>query len=425
VRTRLTRRRFAAAAAGAAAIVASPITASSPPVLPQLPMGIRKLKITSVAASEVRGVPVGKGLILPWDTRRLPQDTRDYVVAQVFTDQGVIGTTMDGEYRLPAGIAATVEQNAAWFVGRDPFEIEAHNAEFFQKRKAGVRLFFLEIALWDIIGKVCGQPLYRLWGGATNRVKPYAATVHFDRTPEERAEDALKFYEAGFRAIKLRLHSEDPADDLRMAAAVRKAVGDRMAVMVDANQAHKKPGDPPPVWDYEHTVMMARELEAMGVYWLEEPLPRFAYDDLARVRKTLSRMHLAGGEGNVGLADFRDMLVKGAYSYVQPDPVVAGGLSVLRKIAAMAEAHSVMFGPHHGKSGVGMMASLHLQCAAPNTGYLEYMYDPGFWNPEGFQAGFTHPWPVGPDGYVEAPDAPGLGIPWDRQFFARHKLQME
>ena len=135
---------------------------------------------------------------------------------QCFGDQGVIGTTMDGDYKLPAGIGAEVQQRAeAYFVGKDPFDIEIHNAEFFQKQKARVRLFFLEVALWDIIGKVAGQPLYKLWGAATDKVRPYAATVHFYKSAEERAEDALKFYELGFRAIKLRVHNVDVKQDLK------------------------------------------------------------------------------------------------------------------------------------------------------------------------------------------------------------------
>ena len=370
-------------------------------------------------------MPTGKGLVLPWDPKKVPQDTRDYVMMQFITDDGVVGTTMDGDYKLPAGIGKTVQEVAeAYFVGKDPFDIETHNVEFFQKAKAGVRLFFLEIGLWDMIGKICNQPLYKLWGAHASKVKPYAATVHFDKTPQQRAEDALRFYEFGFRAIKIRLHHHKPAQDLAMAAVVKNAVGDKMDVMVDANQAGKKAGDPPPVWDLERTLSMAKELDAMGIYWLEEPLNRFAYDDLARVRQQLKRMHLAGGEGNVGMQDFSQMLSKGAYSYIQPDPVVSGPLSVVRKIASMAEACGVIFGPHHGKSGVGMMASLHMQCAANHSGYLEYMYDPGFWNPEGFQAGFARPYPIDQEGYVHAPAAPGLGIEWDRAFLRQHGLEM-
>src|ERR1035437_7474321 len=250
---------------------------------PASPAGVKKIKITRVHTIEVRDIATGKGLVLPWNPEGPPQDTRDYVITQFFTDQGVVVTSMDGDYKLRVGIGAEVQRRAeAYFVGKDPFDLAVHNAQFFQKEQAPVRLFFLEVALWDIIGKVTGQPLYKLWGGASNRVQPYAATVHFYKTPEERAEDAHKFYELGFRAIKLRMHHVDPKDDLKLAATVKKAVGDKMEVMVDANMAGTKKGDPPPVWDYETASMMARELEQIGVYWLEEPLNRFAYDDLAR-----------------------------------------------------------------------------------------------------------------------------------------------
>jgi len=381
------------------------------------------MRITRVHTVEVRDVPSGKGLVLPWDPKKIPQDTRDYVITQVFTDQGLVGTAMDGDYKLRAGTGGEVQERAAaYFTGKDPFEIEIHNAAFFQRQKAPVRLFFLEVALWDLIGQAAGLPLYRLWGAASDKVRPYAATVHFNKTPEERAEDALKFHELGFRAIKLRLHHEDPEKDLALARTVVKAVNGKIQVMFDANQAGKRAGDPPPVWDYRRALRMARELEDLGVYWLEEPLQRHAYDDLARVRGHLGMMHLAGGEGNAGLLDFRKMLSAGAYSYIQPDPMQSGPVSEVRKMAALAEAFGVLFGPHHGKSGVGMMANLHMQCAAANSGYLEYMYDPGYWNPEGFQAGFAEVYPVERSGFVRAPDKPGLGINWDRNFFRRHGL---
>jgi L-alanine-DL-glutamate epimerase-like enolase superfamily enzyme len=253
-------------------------------------------------------------------------------------------------------------------------------------------------------------------------VRAYAATVQFERTPAQRAEDAIRFYERGYRAIKLRLHHERVEDDLALVTAVRDAVPGRMAIMVDANQAGKSAGSPPPVWDVRRAELMARELDAMGVYWLEEPLHRNSLEDLARIRRGLKHLHLAGAEGDVGIERFREILAAGAFSYVQPDPMVGGGLSVIRKIASLAEAHRVLFGPHHGKSGVGMLANLHMQCSAPNSGYLEYMDDPGFWNPEGFQVGFTAPYPIDSDGYVHAPQQPGLGAPWSREFFRKHGL---
>ncbi len=400
--------------------VASPAAAFGSPELVRKPGPIR---ITAIKTVEVRNVPAGKGLVLPWDPKKIPQDTRDYVIAQIFTDQGLVGTAMDGDYKLPAGIAETVRTRAeAYFIGKDVCDIQLHDTEFFQKVKAPVRLFFLDIALWDILGKAAGLPLYRLWGAHSSKVKPYAATVHFGKSAEERVEDALRFYEQGFRAIKLRLHKLTLEEDLELPRKVISAVKGRIDVMVDANQAGKRAGDPPPVWDLERAKRTALELEQMGLYWLEEPLNRHDYAGLAATRGVLSRMHLAGGEGNVGLGDFARYCRERCYSYLQPDPVQSGSLTVVRKIAGMAEAFGIPFGPHHGKSGVGMLASLHMQCAAPNSGYLEYMIDPGFWNPEGFQVGFEAPYPVDKQGFVHAPKGPGLGAPWDRNFFRKHGL---
>jgi D-galactarolactone cycloisomerase len=418
----ISRRGFIATAG------ASALTTSLPtPLAVARPTGINKLRITGVRTVEVRGVVYGKGIVLPWDPQKRPRFTRNYVVTQLFTNEGLVGTTMDGDTTLPENTGRIVQEAAeAYFIGKDPFDIARHNSEFFSKQALRPRKNFLEVALWDIIGKTCGQPLYKLWGAYSDKVPAYAATVHFDKTPTERVEDALRFYEKGFRAIKLRMHDLNPAVDLKLAQTVIEGVGDKMAVMFDANQAGKKVTDDKsitPVWDYERTLFMAKELEAMGIYWLEEPMMRDSLDDLARVRRQLTRMHLAGAEGDVGLERFRDILTKDSFSYIQPDPMVVGPVSVLRKVAAMAEAFGVLCGPHHGKSGVGMLASLHLQCAMPNTGHLEYMYDPGYWNPEGFQVGFTEPWPVDDEGYCHAPTAPGLGAPWDRGFFRKHKLE--
>jgi L-alanine-DL-glutamate epimerase-like enolase superfamily enzyme len=380
-------------------------------------------------------VPSGGGLIRPWDPNKIPLNTRDYVVVQFLTNAGLIGTAMDGDSELSEDYGATIDKKAQYFVGKDPFEIEVHNRDFFQAEaqneytfglgKIPPRLFFLEIGLWDIIGKALNQPLYRLWGAARDKVQAYAATVHFGKSPEERAEDALAFYEKGFRALKLRLHHMNPEDDLKLVATVIKAVGGKMKVMADANMGGTKPGDPPPAWSFQVAERMALALQDLGLYWLEEPLPVHDYEGMARVCRQLKSMYLAGGEGNIGLAQFCEVLRHGSLSYIQPDPMIGGPVSVIRKIAAMGEGFGVKFGPHHGKSGVGMMINLHMQCAAPNSGYIEYMYDPGFRNPAGFQAGFAELIPIDPEGYVHVPDLPGLGVPWDPEFCRKYGLEYQ
>ena len=90
----------------------------------------------------------------------------------------------------------------------------------------------------------------------------------------------------------------------------------------------------------------------------------------------------------------------------------------------MGKRSALKFGPHDGKSGVGMITNLHMQCAAPNSGFIEYMYDPGYWDPSGFQAGFAELYPIDQEGYMHAPTVPGLGIQWDPEFFRKHGLDI-
>ena len=143
----------------------------------------------------------------------------------------------------------------------------------------------VELALWDLAGKAAGLPLYKLWGAHKDRVRAYASMVEV-RTPEQRAEDALVLLDRGYTAIKLRLHQPTIREDIAHVEAVRNAVGDRMEIMVDANQA-QEPGTPGAdetvPWTYERALATARELANYNVAWLEEPLGRYQFDDLRKL----------------------------------------------------------------------------------------------------------------------------------------------
>jgi L-alanine-DL-glutamate epimerase-like enolase superfamily enzyme len=272
----------------------------------------------------------------------------------------------------------------------------------------------LEIALWDIIGKACGQPLYKLWGGRKDRVRAYASSMEV-RPPERRAEDALRALEEGWRAIKLRIHHWEPRDDIRQVAAVREAVGDRMEIMVDANQA-QSPGtvqpEPGPVWDFRRALDTARELEALDVRWLEEPLARYNWEGLARLCERVD-IPIAGGENNQGLHEFRWMIEKGVYDIIQPDALVGETVSQLRKVAALAEAHHKLFVPHHGVDGLGFAAHLHLCAALPNAPYVEIFHEPPGFPADIFQLPLAEPLLPNADGDIVLPAGPGLGVEVD------------
>lgn len=377
------------------------------------------LTVTSVSAVEVRKAPFSSGLVPPWNpAQRIT--TRDYIVVRVETSAGVAGITMDGDYTpgLPARVETVDEVVAPYLVGKRLMDMEAHTSFFHEIRPQG-RFYFVAVALWDAVGKAMGIPLYRLWGGARDRVLVYASTVQHGRSPKERAEDCRRYMAQGYRAVKLRLSAETVDEDIALVAACRDAVGDAMELMVDANQAGKGPGSNAPGvhWDLARAVETAQRLGDLGVAYLEEPLPYVLEEDGMRLREA-SPIPIAGGEGKRGVQPFWDLLHKGIYDIVQPDPITGGTPTDMLKIRALAEGAGAPVVYHHGKSGVGFMIGLHLAAAFGASPWLEYMDDGEFWQPAGFQVGFKHVVPVDGDGCVRCPEAPGLGIPWDETWLA-------
>ena len=205
-----------------------------------------------------------------------------------------------------------------------------------------------------------------------------------------------------------------------MGGAVRSAVGDRMAIMVDANQtftsAWPRGG---PVWSYERALETAQELERLDVVWLEEPLARYDFEHLSRLCDTVS-IYIAGGEGNKGLPEFKCIVDQNVYDVVQPDALYSEGISQLRKVAAMAEVAQKWFVPHNGISGVGMAGHLHLGASIPNCPYIEYMVDPAGCTPEVWQALWSEPLRIDSEGYVHVPQEPGLDIELNEPLIAAH-----
>jgi L-alanine-DL-glutamate epimerase-like enolase superfamily enzyme len=330
-------------------------------------------------------------------------------VFRIETDEGVVG--MAAGVGSPAFIRDVI---APRLVGFDPFQTEQitnilrdHGGPWLGHGSP----WGIELALWDLIGKAAGLPVSRIWGRAADKILGYASTIEI-RRPEERAEDALRLLEKGYRAIKLRLHSAAIAEDIAQVRAVRDAVGDRMEIMVDANQA-ERPGTPQvqegPVWDYHRALATCRELQSLGVAWVEEPLSRYNYDDLARLSSAVD-LRLAGGEGCCGLHEFRQLLDRSCYAIVQPDAIVAEGLGQLRKIAAYAEMHHRLCIPHHGGNGFAVAAHLQFSASSPNSPYLELMQDPPAIGVMEVQGLIAEPFDVDRDGYVQVPDRPGLGV---------------
>jgi L-alanine-DL-glutamate epimerase-like enolase superfamily enzyme len=358
------------------------------------------MKIRDIKLHVLPDIPLSRAIAPAWSPGATWTGVNPSFV-EVQTDEGITGygPPVDGEL-LRTAIAPLL-------IGQDPFAVE-RNVAFLWMAGGG---WAVEVALWDIIGKACGQPLYKLWGGYSDRVRAYSSCMEV-RSGEQRAEDALARLEEGWRAIKLRIHDWTLAEDIRQVEAVRKAVGDRMEIMVDANQA-QQPGTvqpaPSPIWDFQRALDTARELQRLGVSWLEEPLDRYDWEGLTRLCDMVE-IPIAGGENNRGLHEFRWMIERDVYDIIQPECHRSEGISRIRKIAALAEMHKKLVIPHHGMDGFGFLAHLHLCAAIPNSRYVEIFHEPPGYSAQVFQTILAEPLLPDANGDILVPQRPGLGV---------------
>lgn len=351
----------------------------------------------------------------PFDPTWQPAPSADHrlTLVEVHTDEGITGIGS-------GGVLTRLNTTAGLFTGRDPLAIEQHvemlkTIAFFIGRP-----WPIEVALWDIAGKAAGLPVYKLLGGHRDRLPAYASTGEL-RPKDQRVDDVERIKDEGFTAVKLRFHSPNARDDLKTLKAVRKAVGDKMTIMVDANMGWRYPADLTPRWDLPTAIEMARAIEEYDVFWLEEPLWNYDYDGLAELRRRTTT-HIAGGELNMDVHEFREYLRHGCLDVYQPDATFAGGITGARKVAGMAQAAGYMFAPHTWSNGIGVMANLHLAAAVPNAPYIEFPYDPPNWTPEIRDFVLTEPVRIDSDGYAVLPDKPGLGIELDEELIAMYEV---
>lgn len=339
-----------------------------------------------------------------------PQTKNTCLIVILRTDEGIDGICCGVGFQDESrGIPGLLRP---FMLGRDPLNIEDHVQMLRSAYMLGYKVFFVEIALWDILGKKAGLPIHRLMGGGAQKILTYASTGEMHKT-EKRAEEAIALREQGFKAIKLRIRWQDRRKDIEYVRGVREAVGDTMDIMVDANQGWPISGIGAwPRWDLKRALYTARAFEDLGVRWLEEPLYKHDYEGYAILRKSTS-IQIAGGEFNTDLHEFRDMINKGCLDIVQPDVTLACGLLNGKKIAGMAEAANLQFSPHTWTNGLGLAANLQLMAAVPNCPICEYPIEPPGWVPEDRDFMLTEPFLVDKKGYIKVPQGPGLGVELD------------
>ena len=366
------------------------------------------MKITAIELERL-ALPLSPPFYAAWDPD--PRTRFEATLVRVRTDEGITGIasgdTMDG--------FAAVEH---LFVGRDPLALAAHARTLETISFHSGRYWPLEAALWDLAGRALGVPVATLLGGARDRVPAYASLGEL-RAPEQRAEDAHELVQDGFGAVKVRIARERTADGIATVAAMREAVGGDLQIMVDLNQWWRMPGDIAPGLDPQGASRVIDALADLGVVWVEEPL---AGDDLSGMRtlRETSGTRIAGGEMARSFDELRRALEADALDVLQPDVVLALGISGARTLADLALRRNRWFTPHTWTNGIGLLANLHVCCGVGGGPYLEYPYDPPGWTPERRDFMLAEPLRIDGEGWLAVPDAPGLGIELDEDAVAHH-----
>jgi L-alanine-DL-glutamate epimerase-like enolase superfamily enzyme len=359
------------------------------------------VKITAITISEHR-LPLDPPFRPSWDTR--PRNHFDATIVRVETDEGLIGV---GSGDQMIGFAGHEDL----FVGRDPMALERHYRVLSHIGFHYGRCWPLDLALWDLAGKITGQPVWKLVGGNSDRVPAYASSGTL-RSPAEMAETAERLRAEGFKAMKIRFHRGDWREDVAALEAVRKRLGDGLELMVDCNQGWRMPWDTEPPWTFKDALEVARELEALDVFWMEEPLHRGDREGMRRLRDSVD-VRIAGGEMTREIYEFRDLITAGALDVVQPDAALVGGITGARRIAILAEVNGVVFTPHTWTNGIGLIANVHLTAGIANAPYIELPYDPPVWSPARRDFMMKKTLRTDDDGVIVLDDTPGLGFDLD------------
>ena len=339
--------------------------------------------------------------------------TQDDLIIKVETDEGITGYgEVDTAPVVGKAIVDAYMSHGTCYglrevvVGSDPFDYEQIWNEMWAKTyyygRSGPVMHVMsgiDMALWDIMGKVTGKPVHKLLGGSyTDRVRAYASALM-----PENAEGVKKIIEShaamGYTAMKLGWGplGYDVNNDIELVKAARKAAGDKMDIMIDIGKRYR----------LKQAMYVAKALEQLNIYWFEEPLPAEDYVGYKRLTESTT-LRIATGEEESGRLAFARLINETHVDVIQPDMSRCGGLTEAKKIATMAADNNILCVPHAFKTGILVAASIHFIAAIPNAPVLEFSV-----TDSPIRKGLLkNPFKM-KDGYVDVPKAPGLGIELD------------
>ncbi len=350
-------------------------------------------------------------------------NSRTIMILEIKTDEGVSGW---GEAFGPALINKSIIDNiyAPLLKGKDPFDSEVIWEMLYnclrdngQKGTAIEALSAVDIALWDIKGKVAGKPVYKMMGGAfRDKLKVYATGFYhrgLENETEALVKEALRYVNNGFLAIKIKI-GFGIDDDIRNVEAIRKAVSDDIVIMVDANHAYNA----------RDAIKVGKQIEKYNIFWFEEPVPPEDKNGYREVKKELN-ISIAGGEAEFTRFGFHDLINRRCVDIVQADCSVTGGLTEYKKITSLASIQNLQCYPHVWGSSIALATGIHAAFNQPDFPgslnpaevYLELDRTPNIFREKLAKEALDIK-----NGYINKPEKPGLGLTIDRDLIKEYQI---
>lgn len=322
------------------------------------------MKITDVKLTETYYVPCQA----QQDAITTVPNVYPLAFCEISTDQGITGLVP-----APSGdlAKAIIEEGLKpYLIGENPL----HNERIWSRMYWGMlingrrgavvnAIGVVDCAIWDLKGKITGQPVHRLLGGFQDTVNSYGSGINLNLSNSELVAQVRSFVEQGFRMVKIKIGHQDPEIDLERVRLVREAIGPSVHLSLDVNNA----------WSVGTAIDLARRFEPFDIYWLEEPILADEIANYARLADRTS-IPIAAGENHYTKWEFKELIEKGAVRIVQADVVRCGGLTEFVKIAAMADAYGLPVCPHHS-----ILTDVPAIAALPNGLFHEYaeeMFEP-------------------------------------------------
>ncbi len=369
------------------------------------------MKVTDIRLTGLSGGTVEGG----WANELKPEDDL-HTLVEVLTDAGLVG--IGSVYTSKALTEAAVQLLRPLLIGEradEPMRVsEKLRQSFFWQGRGGAvehAISGIDIALWDLMGKVCNQPVSRLLGGNyRDRIKPYGSML-FDEPGPLRA----KLHAAvarGFRAIKLGWRPfgrRDRKTDELLVKTAREAVGPDVELMVDAGGSEQ-------FWPhgYKWALETAKMLAGYEVAWFEEALPPDDLEGFIELRRH-APLPIATGEVLTRRQSFRPFIERHAVDIIQPDCTKCGGLTEAWRVGWLAYEHNILMVPHGWNTAIGLAADLHLTASLPVARYVEYLTPSPY-----MEEIITEPFRVDAEGFLQVPDKPGLGVELNREALKRY-----